>query len=214
MTAPGRDGRHGPDEREMGAIAVPRLNVTGHYAGVVSRAAGAAIDIALVLALFTVGAAGVALLVRVVVGVSLAAEPTGPLSVTALAVWAFLYVYVCHAIAGRTPGKGIVGLRVVRADGATLTARRALMRTLAFPLSALLFGLGFLAIIVQREHRALHDLLAGTAVVYDWGDRAAELPGPLSEFLARRAGAEYTAKAPDTPAARASRHQRHQPPGS
>jgi hypothetical protein len=46
--------------------------------------------------------------------------------------------------------------------------------------------------VVQREHRALHDLIAGTAVVYDWGSRTAELPGPLSEFLARRAGVEYT----------------------
>jgi hypothetical protein len=51
-----------------------------------------------------------------------------------------------------------------------------------FPLSFLLFGLGFLGILVQREHRALHDLIAGTAVVYSWDARAARL-----RFLAREA---------------------------
>ena len=49
-------------------------------------------------------------------------------------------------------------------------------------LSFLLFCAGFLGILVQREHRALHDLIAGTAVVYAWDARAARL-----RFLARQA---------------------------
>jgi hypothetical protein len=43
---------------------------------------------------------------------------------------------------------------------------------------------------VQREHRALHDLIAGTAVVYSWDARAARL-----RFLAREA--EMTRIPPD-----------------
>jgi len=54
------------------------------------------------------------------------------------------------------------------------------VRALAFPLSIALFGLGFAGILIQREHRALHDLIAGTAVVYAWDARAARL-----RFLAR-----------------------------
>lgn len=46
----------------------------------------------------------------------------------------------------------------------------------------LLMGVGFLGILVQREHRALHDLIAGTAVIYAWDARAARL-----RFLARQA---------------------------
>jgi uncharacterized RDD family membrane protein YckC len=175
---------------------VPRLRVTGHYAGAVSRAASGALDIAIVLATFTAGLAGLDLLARAVLDVSLAGDRTGAGSVVAFALWAFTYVYTSLAIAGRTPGKGIVGLRVVRADGSTLSGRRAFWRTLALPLSVLPLGLGFVGIIVQREHRALHDLIAGTVVVYDWGGRVAELPGPLSEFLARQAGAEYSARPP------------------
>ena len=57
------------------------------------------------------------------------------------------------------------------------------MRALVFPLSFLLFGLGFLGILVAREHRALHDVIAGTAVVYSWDARSARLG-----FLAREPG--------------------------
>ena len=60
-----------------------------------------------------------------------------------------------------------------------------MLRTLAFPLSFLLFGLGFTGILFQRDRRALHDMIAGTAVVYSWEARAARLrfldrpsPGP------------------------------------
>jgi type VI protein secretion system component VasF len=52
-----------------------------------------------------------------------------------------------------------------------------------FPLSFLLLGLGFTGILVQRERRALHDLIAGSAVVYAWDARAARL-----RFLAREPG--------------------------
>lgn len=168
-----------------------RLTVTGHYAGVASRAAGGLLDIGILFALFTASLSGVDLLARVIAGTSLGGQEPGLVWAIALAAWAFLYEYGSLAIAGRTPGKGIVGLRVVAADGSTLNSRRALLRTLVKPISIAFLGLGFIGILVHRERRALHDLVAGTAVVYDWGRRAAELPGPLSDFLVRRAGDEY-----------------------
>jgi uncharacterized RDD family membrane protein YckC len=169
-----------------------RLQITGHYAGVVSRAVAAALDFAIAIGIFTAGLAGVDLLSRVVFGGSIAGGRSGPGYVIALAAWAFLYVWGSLAVAGRTMGKGIVGLRVVRADGSALTVRQALGRTVAYPISFAILGLGLVGIVTDRYHRALHDRLARTAVVYDWGGRAAEIPGPLSEFLARRAGSEYT----------------------
>ena len=74
----------------------------------------------------------------------------------------------------------MLGVRVVAADGADATARQAVVRTLALPLSFLLFGLGFIGILLQRDRRALHDLIAGTAVIYAWDARAARL-----RFLAK-----------------------------
>jgi uncharacterized RDD family membrane protein YckC len=49
------------------------------------------------------------------------------------------------------------------------------VRALAFPLSFLLCGLGFTGIFLQRNRRALHDLIAGTAVVCTGDARAARL---------------------------------------
>ena len=165
----------------------PRLSVSGHYAGPVSRAAAALVDGWLIMALYTLGFAALNLLLNAFFGHSLSGDPSTPLAVASLATWAFLYVFVSLAVTGRTAGKGLAGLRVVRADGAAPSVGALFLRTIVFPISALLFGIGFLLIIVQREHRGLHDLIAGTAVVYDWGDRPAEMPGPLSDFLNRAA---------------------------
>ena len=75
----------------------------------------------------------------------------------------------------------VVGLRAVRKDGSNLDARHAVVRVLFFPLSFLLFGLGFLLVLLKRDRRALHDLIADTAVVYAWDARAARV-----RFLSRQ----------------------------
>lgn len=155
-------------------------------AGAVSRSAAAVVDILVITASYAVGYAGVDLLLHAFLGRTLGGDRSGPVALAALTGWTFLYVFGCLAVAGRTPGRGLVGLRVVGSDRRPLTVRAALVRTLVQPLSSLLLGLGYLPVLLQREHRALHDLVARTLVVYDWGDRAARLPGPLDEFLARR----------------------------
>ena len=76
-------------------------------------------------------------------------------------------------------------LTLESSDGGTIHPGQALRWVVGFPISVVLFGLGFVTIVFQHEHRALHDLIAGTAIVYDWGERPAELPGPLSAFLSR-----------------------------
>ena len=162
-----------------------RRSVTGHYTGPVSRAAAGALDVLVITTLYTVGYAGVSLLWRAFTGNSLSGDRSTPLAIAAMAVWAFLYVFVSLAVAGRTVGKALVGLRVVRSDGGTPAVRKVFLRTLVQPFSAALLMLGYLPVLLQKEHRSAHDLIAGTAVVYDWGDRTAEMPGPLSEFLNR-----------------------------
>lgn len=161
-----------------------RVGVSGHYAGAASRSLAAVIDAAAISGLFTLGIGGIDLLVRVLGGV--APDLSWITGAAAFGVWAFLYVFVSLLVIGRTLGKAVIGLRVVAEDGSTLTGGKALARTLAFPLSALILGVGFLFILFHREHRALHDLIAATAVVYDWGEREAEVPVPLTRFLERR----------------------------
>ncbi|MDN5797165.1 MAG: RDD family protein, partial [Intrasporangium sp.] len=166
-------------------VAGPRTSVTGHYAGVVPRALAAIIDVLVVFTTFSLGYAGAELLTSAFFGVSIGDYRSGPIATWAFLAWAFCYVFGTIAVSGRTLGKALLGLRVVCANGTTVTVGRAFVRALALPLSVILFGLGFLLSVVHPRRRALHDLIAGTAVVHDWGDRPAELSAPLSAFLDR-----------------------------
>jgi hypothetical protein len=68
----------------------------------------------------------------------------------------------------------VLGIRVVRADGAHAEPWRAVVRTLILPISIAFFFVSIPLILVLRAHQAPHDLVAGTAVVYAWDARAAK----------------------------------------
>ena len=68
---------------------------------------------------------------------------------------------------GQSIGKFTTGLKIVQTDGGAPTVSRLLVRhLLGYPLTVLTFGIGFLLSVFNRKGRALHDFLAGTAVVY------------------------------------------------
>ena len=54
------------------------------------------------------------------------------------------------------------------------------------PVAVIPLCLGLLPILLSRTRRGLQDVVAGTAVVYDWGDRPARMPAPVSTFVASR----------------------------
>jgi uncharacterized RDD family membrane protein YckC len=88
------------------------------------------------------------------------------LSVAAVVVLALgVYATLCHALAGATLGKRLVGLRVVGPDGARPTLARSATRSALAVLSAAALGLGFLLALFVPSGRGLHDLLARTWVV-------------------------------------------------
>jgi uncharacterized RDD family membrane protein YckC len=163
-----------------------RAAVTGQYAGPVSRLVAAAVDGAAVTALYSAIIASGAFALSLVTAWEIDADQASGLpGAIGFGVWAFLYMYAGLAVAGRTLGKLLVGLRVVRRDGSPLPGRSAFVRVATYPLSFVLSGLGLLGIVVGRERRALHDVLASTAVVYDWGERPAEMPAPITRWFAR-----------------------------
>lgn len=79
------------------------------------------------------------------------------------------YVAGGWARTGRTPGKALLRLSVVRAGspepGPGIGLQKAFVRFLAYNLSGALLGIGFLLVLFRKDRRALHDLLAGTRVV-------------------------------------------------
>jgi uncharacterized RDD family membrane protein YckC len=153
----------------------------GHYAGIVTRFAAFVIDVVTIFALFTLGGHLVEYIFTVLLRDSVRLEEAPIVSRVALAIWVFIYFAYPLAASGRTFGMAAMGVRAVRADGGDLNAWHAVVRVLALPFSFLLLGFGFLLIVLRRDRRALHDLIAGSAVVYAWDARAARL-----RFLARR----------------------------
>lgn len=67
---------------------------------------------------------------------------------------------------GATPGKNLVGLRIVDLDGLPIGYRRAFRRYCAEVVSMLPLGMGYLMIAFSPTKQALHDILAGTKVVF------------------------------------------------
>jgi uncharacterized RDD family membrane protein YckC len=179
-----------------GTLTVPPVTSQGHYAGSVSRFLAYAVDITASSGVFALALAGVSYVVSVVTGQHVSWSKQNIVVAIIFVAWEFVYFAYSWAASGKTFGMALLGVRVVRADGTAAGPRNAVLRTLALPLSFLLFGLGFAGILVQREHRALHDLIAGTAVVYAWDARAARL-----RFLAREAepGASQAQPAGDEP---------------
>ena len=79
----------------------------------------------------------------------------------------FLYFVVLHCWGGKTIGKIFMGIRVVSRQDDALTAGDSFLRFAGYLLSAFPIGAGFLWAVLDKEHSAWHDILAGSRVVYD-----------------------------------------------
>ncbi|HLC43249.1 MAG TPA: RDD family protein [Methylomirabilota bacterium] len=77
----------------------------------------------------------------------------------------FLYFTLFVGSSGQTPGKMLFRLKVVRVNDQEMTYGRAVLRSLCWILSLLLFSIGFLMIAFNRQKQGLHDVLAGTYVI-------------------------------------------------
>jgi uncharacterized RDD family membrane protein YckC len=149
-----------------------RWRVEGTYAGGGSRLIGYIIDTVIITTSFALGASVLEYVVSTVFPVELDLNDTAPwIAAVALFVWSFVYFAYSLAVTGRTIGKAIVGTKVYRADGADLGAGRAVVRVLAMSLSFALLLIGFMFILLRKDRRALHDLIAGTCEVYWWRRR-------------------------------------------
>jgi uncharacterized RDD family membrane protein YckC len=172
------------------------VSAQGQYAGSASRFAAYLIDLITSTVIYWVALQFISFVVEIVTGSPVSFHRDNIVVLITYVAWQFLYFGFQWAADGSTWGMALMGVVVVQADGSRLHTWQGWVRSLTFPLGFLTLGLGFLGILVQREHRALYDLVAGTAVVYAWDARAARL-----RYLARQAepAADRAAAAP-TPA--------------
>lgn len=104
-------------------------------------------------------------------------SPTPTLIAAVSAGWITLAfgVQLVGNMNGATPGKALMGLRVIRRDGSgRLGFVRALVRALAWLAGGTLANFGFLVALFNRENRALHDYLSGAVVVETYRKSPAE----------------------------------------
>jgi len=141
-------------------VATPEgIELTLRLAGPVPRALAWAIDLAIRLAVLFAVSMLASLLGRAGMGVIL---------LTAFFVEWLLPAWFEANWNGQTPGKRAMGLAVLNDDGTPLRWPAALTRNLlrAVDFLPLLYGVGLVAMLVNRDFKRLGDLAAGTVVVY------------------------------------------------
>jgi uncharacterized RDD family membrane protein YckC len=151
------------------------LTLQGHYAGFFTRFIAFLIDVAAIVLVTNIVGAASQFLVTTLSGHTFHINDLPVVPWLLFTLWAVFYCTYPVAAGGKTLGMAIVGLRVVRPDGSPVGGRGAFVRFVALPLSFITLGVGFLLILLRRDHRALQDLIGRTAVVYGWDARAARI---------------------------------------
>jgi uncharacterized RDD family membrane protein YckC len=76
------------------------------------------------------------------------------------------YSYYFWTTTGQTPGKMVMGLKVVSAEnGALLEPSAAILRYVGYFVSGIALGLGYLWVLWDPKHDAWHDKIAKTKVI-------------------------------------------------
>ena len=157
-------------------------SLQGHYAGFVSRAVAVAIDLWIIAVVTVIVSwASLSLLEYVAIDVRdcppiesdvgqgaflcLALQWTGiALGVSFPSIYALFF----WTVTGQTPGKAVMGVRIVRLDGSPMTLLTSIVRGLGYSISLASVGLGFLLVLSDNRRQALHDKFARTCVIYSW----------------------------------------------
>lgn len=91
-----------------------------------------------------------------------------PAALAALDLGVFALVVYCWVRFQGTPGKLLLGCQIIDANsGQPLSIARALLRYLAYLVSALPLMLGFLWIAMDRRKQGWHDKIARSAVIIE-----------------------------------------------
>lgn len=158
----------------------------GHYAGFVSRAIALVLDLMLILLAQTILVLSVQVITQFLGLSSLSGTLGSSLQsfvdeisnavrlFLAFLSSAFVFASYCvflWVLVDKTIGQALLGVRVIRTDGQRLTVKTAIKRIIGLYISAFVFFLGFLWVLIDDRRQGWHDKIAGTYVVYDWDAR-------------------------------------------
>ena len=160
------------------SIATPENVAFGYdIAGLGSRFLAALVDTLIILVLQILVNVTVILIVVNVFDVhlfdgDLDQSVAWALAVMSLIAFAFFwgyYIFFELLWNGQSPGKRLIGLRVIRKDGTPITLTESIVRNLIRLIDFLpaYYGIGVVAMFVDGQSRRLGDMAAGTLVVRD-----------------------------------------------
>jgi uncharacterized RDD family membrane protein YckC len=160
------------------SIATPENVAFGYtIAGLGSRFLAALVDTLIILVLQLLVNVTLILIVVNIFDVQLfsgeldqtAAWAVGVLGLIAFGFFWGYYIFFEMLWNGQSPGKRLIGLRVIRKDGTPITLTEAIVRNLIRLIDFLpaYYGVGVVAIFVDGQSRRLGDMAAGTLVVRD-----------------------------------------------
>ncbi len=158
-------------------IGTPENVVFGYeVAGIGSRFLAAVVDTTLIALLLLVTNF---LLLTIANAAGPAGGPTGDAAAWLVAVLALVsffvlwgyYIFFEMLWNGQSPGKRLVGLRVIRSDGSPIGVVESIIRNLVriIDFLPLYYGAGVVVMFVSQRAQRLGDLAASTLVVYDRG---------------------------------------------
>ena len=148
------------------------------YAGIATRAVALAIDVAIAQVIVLSGGAILALVGSLVGGVRL--DTLG--RILAAAAWAAVvgaYFVLFWSTAGQTPGMRLMALRVLTPVGTHPGVIRSIVRVVALGLAIVPLFAGFLPVLFDARRRGVHDMVAGTVVLYA-GNEPPPAPEPAA----------------------------------
>jgi len=159
------------NDAELSRVPAEARPYQGTAAGIVTRLAANSVDALVVVTALAAGYAGF-------VAFRFALSPRGfqlPNPSLAGFLVGFLWLLVAYLttawwLSGRTIGDHVMGIRVVTGR----RSRSSLVIAFGRALMCTFFPIGLLWCAVDRQRRAVHDLVMRTSVIYDW------LPRPTS----------------------------------
>jgi uncharacterized RDD family membrane protein YckC len=161
--APGT-GRPWHDAPPPLPVAAARPGIRRTRAGLVTRSLANVVDV-LVVALLVAGGYAAVAAARFLLSPTTFTFPA-PAPATLLLLGLFVqavYFTVTWAVAGRTYGDRLLGLRVADDRGTRLGWKRCTMRAAL----CTILPIGLVWVLVSRENRSVQDLLLRTSVLYD-----------------------------------------------
>jgi len=142
------------------------VELQGRRAGFPTRVIADVIDVLIAFAIFVLIYSGTSILWDFFFSDTIQIKVQSP-GINASGMWLTLVIYLTlgWASTGRTIGKQVMGLRVVRRDARPLRFGQALARSV---ICVTFYVFVMWTVLFSRRNAAIHDMICKTVVVYDW----------------------------------------------